>query len=247
MYNAIIIDDETYVLEYLPQLINWKAYDINIQGLFSSGMKAIEFPNSSKKNVDIVFTDISMPNTDGFDVAEYCYKNYPNAKVIFFSAYSSFTFAQKAFSYEVYDYLVKPITVKALEKVLERLKKQLDSSKEQNIVLSDDFDIISTTKQYICENYKKDITLEDIAHFNQLSPSYFSSLYKRKSGESMITTLNKYRIEQAKKLLQDKHVKISHLHEMVGYQSRGYFFRLFKSICGMTPSEYKNNIDAEKK
>ena len=240
MLKVIFIDDEPYVLTCTPQLLDWNSMGIEIVGLFDNISEAKEF--ISNNAVDIVFTDISMPNGDGFDIAAFCNEHFPEIKIIFISAYKSFDFAQRAFSFNVFDYLSKPLTYGALTKTLDRIV-----SKQNTEINNGEFDVVNLTKKFLEENYAKDISLNLVAASIGLSPAYFSSIYKSKSGEAFITTLNKIRIKHAKELLQNRSIKISHINNMIGYQSKSYFFKIFKELCGISPKEYRDMLNRNNK
>lgn len=115
----------------------------------------------------------------------------------------------------------------------------LEELREHTIKASDNPSIVERAFSYIQENYQKDISLDDIANYVSLSKIYFCTYYKKHTNESFITTLNRYRIEKAKELLCADDIKISALHEMVGYKSLRYFYKIFKEQTGLTPKEYR--------
>lgn len=110
-------------------------------------------------------------------------------------------------------------------------------SNQENVFVNDK--VIEKAVNYIEENYQKDISLDDIANHVALSKIYFCTYYKQHTGESFTSTLNRIRIEKAKKLLLQSDIKVSSLHELVGYKSLRYFYRVFKEHTGLTPNEYR--------
>jgi two-component system response regulator YesN len=62
------------------------------------------------------------------------------------------------------------------------------------------------------------------------------------TGDTFVSYLNKYRIEKAKTKLREGRYLIYEISEMVGYQNPTYFSQVFKSITGMSPSEYVSRI-----
>ncbi len=94
---------------------------------------------------------------------------------------------------------------------------------------------------YFNENYQHSISLQEIANFVNMSPSYVSHLYKKSSGESLIDTLTRIRLQNAKKLLTDKNqnLKIYEISDRVGLENPRYFSQLFKKVIGCTPVEYR--------
>ncbi|MBW7457498.1 response regulator [Paenibacillus sepulcri] len=98
--------------------------------------------------------------------------------------------------------------------------------------------LIRKVKEHVQNCYDQEIILADIADELFVNRSYLSQLFKRVTGETFVTYLNKYRIERAKEKLQGKHNLIYEVSELVGYQNPTYFSQVFKSITGVSPSEY---------
>jgi two-component system response regulator YesN len=101
---------------------------------------------------------------------------------------------------------------------------------------------IKIAKQYIRDNYMKEISLNDIADYVNLSPYYFSRLFKKSEKINFKEYLIKVRMEEAKKLLSDWTVSIKEVASLVGYTDPNYFSRAFKKYTGMSASDYANKI-----
>lgn len=69
MYNLVIVDDETYILEGLKNVIDWKNLGFQVVATFFDGEEAFEFVISNS-NVDVVLSDIRMPRKDGISMIE---------------------------------------------------------------------------------------------------------------------------------------------------------------------------------
>lgn len=103
-------------------------------------------------------------------------------------------------------------------------------------------DAISKAKIFIEENYKKDISLDDVSRTVDISPYYFSKLFKEETGENFIEYLTNLRIERAKKLLQMRDMSIKTVCLETGYSDPNYFSRIFKKQVGVTPTEYRERV-----
>ncbi len=107
-------------------------------------------------------------------------------------------------------------------------------------------EIVENAVKFIRHNYFRDITLEDVSNYVMLSREYFCTYYKQKTGENFIDSLNKHRVENAKKLLINTALTVGHIAESVGYRSVSHFHKTFKQFCGMSPAEYrKKNVTKE--
>lgn len=100
--------------------------------------------------------------------------------------------------------------------------------------------LIGKAKEYIQRNFNKDITLEGLAEHVHLSPPYLSKLFKEETGENFSAYLLNCRMNAARGLLKEGNYKAHQVAEMVGFQNEKYFFKVFKKVIGLTPSEYKN-------
>ncbi|WP_246188413.1 response regulator transcription factor [Metabacillus lacus] len=101
---------------------------------------------------------------------------------------------------------------------------------------------IQQIKEYVKGNYKEDITLQDIAEKFYLSREYISRRFKQEFGETITDCLLNIRIEKAKELLKNPHLKVYEVAFEVGYQNEKYFSKVFKKQVGLTPNEYRSRL-----
>lgn len=108
-------------------------------------------------------------------------------------------------------------------------------SKKQESSLS----MVEKAKEYMQENYAKDLSLDDVSKTVNISPYYFSKLFKEEEGRNFIDYLTEIRIDKAKELLMDKNLSMKEICAAVGYSDPNYFSRSFKKNVGVTPTEYR--------
>lgn len=96
---------------------------------------------------------------------------------------------------------------------------------------------------FINENYKNDISLDDISQMVGISAYYFSKLFKNETGTNFIDYLTNLRISKAKELLDLGRLSVKEIGMEVGYPDPNYFSRIFKKNVGKSPSEYKENLE----
>lgn len=99
--------------------------------------------------------------------------------------------------------------------------------------------LLESAKEYMKKNYQKDIGLEDVSRTVNISPYYFSKIFKDGTGKNFIEYLTEIRIEKAKELLTETEYSMKEICMMVGYSEPNYFSRSFKKKVGVTPTEYK--------
>ena len=99
--------------------------------------------------------------------------------------------------------------------------------------------VIETAKEYIQNNYSKDISLDEVSKAANISPYYFSKIFKEDTGEGFVEYLTRIRMDKAKELLTTTECSMKEICAMVGYADPNYFSRSFKKNVGVTPTEYK--------
>ncbi len=102
--------------------------------------------------------------------------------------------------------------------------------------------VISRAKTYIDENYSRELSLDDVSRVVNISPYYFSKLFKEESGENFIEYLTRVRISHAKELLKNPELSIKEICVLSGYSDPNYFSRIFKKQEDVTPSEYRERM-----
>ena len=97
-------------------------------------------------------------------------------------------------------------------------------------------------RDYIKRNYLQNLSLEHVANYLDLNPSYFSRIFKEKTGQNFSDYLIKLRVEKAKQLLSLGKYKISEVSAMTGYKNSKYFAAQFKEATGKTPREFAKSV-----
>lgn len=86
-----------------------------------------------------------------------------------------------------------------------------------------------------------------IAEEFYVSPEYLGKVYKRETGKSLKDSISEYRIQKAKELLLTPNVRIGEVAMQVGFDSFTYFSTMFKKYTGVTPNEYRKNLNVDTK
>jgi two-component system response regulator YesN len=129
---------------------------------------------------------------------------------------------------EIQQWFVNKISA-ACRDVVQSKEKQSSSSVER-------------AKAYIAEKFNKDISLDDVSKEVDISPYYFSKLFKEETGENFIEYLTAVRINKAKQLIAGSDMSMKEICTEVGYSDPNYFSRIFKKNVGVTPTEYKDKV-----
>jgi two-component system, response regulator YesN len=102
-------------------------------------------------------------------------------------------------------------------------------------------DAVEKACTYIEKNFSKDLTLQDVAEYVGMNPTYFSLLFKEEMKLSYIKYLTKLRMERAKELLRNGN-KVADVSEKVGYHTYRHFSELFKKHVGVNPGQYRDSF-----
>ena len=103
--------------------------------------------------------------------------------------------------------------------------------------------ITRDTINFIHKNCVNKLVLNDIADHVKFSVSYVSRVFKEETGENISSYINKVRIERARALLMNPRLSMAEVAEGCGFEDQSYFNKVFKSGCGMTPKQFRQQFD----
>ena len=129
LYRIILVDDEEEVRKGIIRKIDWEALGFQVVGDAENGQDALE--KIEQLEPDVVMTDIRMPYMDGLTLTSWIRQKYPSVKVLIFSGFDDFEYAQKAIKLNVTEYILKPVNVEELTRILNRVRENLDQEIEQ--------------------------------------------------------------------------------------------------------------------
>lgn len=134
--RAIAVDDEIYMLETLQEAVSASS-DIETVEAFSSCSAALAY--ATENPIDIAFLDINMRGIGGLGLAEKLLELQPQCKIVFCTGYEEY--AVSAFQLHVSGYLMKPITVEAVQKEIDHIKGVKATEKLLNIRCFGNFEV----------------------------------------------------------------------------------------------------------
>ncbi len=112
--SILVVDDELLIRDLLYDFFQDQGWEISIA---SDGKKAMEILKS--KDIDLLLTDIKMPEMDGLELTKYVRENYPDMPVVLMTGFPSVDSAVTALRAKVEDYIVKPFNINKLYKTVE--------------------------------------------------------------------------------------------------------------------------------
>lgn len=101
--------------------------------------------------------------------------------------------------------------------------------------------IVERAIAFVDTDLTADLTLKHIAKINGVSESYFSTLFKKETGQTYISYLTNKRISLAKKLLKTTNLQIQSVAQHCGIYDVHYFSKMFREKTGKTPKQYRES------
>ncbi len=132
-YKVVLVDDEIDVAQRISHRINWNEIGFEEPVICNNALEALEVCEKIKP--EVVMTDITMPYMNGLELAHKLKEEYPNIRIIIFSGYDEFEYAQEAVHIQAEEYILKPIDSEKLMQIFVRTKTSLDKEydEKQNI------------------------------------------------------------------------------------------------------------------
>ncbi|MBO1513467.1 response regulator transcription factor [Metabacillus bambusae] len=246
MFSILLVDDEKWVRTTLKWSIKQLNLPFQISHECANGLEALDWIKQNE--IDLIFTDISMPIMDGLAFVKELRQYNGDQDVIVISVHDEFQFVQKAIRNGVTDYLLKPIEENDLKFCLE---KWINKRKGEEEKKNDAFDVneelpsstIEKVLQYIEKTPLAQINLKEAAEKVHMNPSYLSQLFKQQLNKKFVDYITEIRMKEAKRLLLYTSLRISEIAERVGYSDLAYFSNNFKKITGSSPSVFRKSAD----
>jgi two-component system response regulator YesN len=148
MYKVLIVDDEPMVIHGLCRQIDWESYGLELAGTAETGESALSI--FKQKTIDILFTDVCMPNMDGLTLISAAKQQNPFVRSVVISAHNEFDYVKKALLLGVENYLLKPIDQIELGKTIE---KTIDNLNRDRINIQQDTSELSEFRSNILDRW----------------------------------------------------------------------------------------------
>ena len=251
MYRVLIAEDEDIIRKGIAYTMDWVSMGCTIVGEAANGKEGVE--KIKELSPDIVLADIMMPMMNGIEMIRKG-QEIADFKAIIMTSYADFEYAKKAIELGVSAYLMKPVDEEELKKSISKIITELEkdnqlrqlSSKMKNaddidalfIKSEGDNDYIQEVLKGTRERFAEKISLETFSEELGVSGSYLSRKFKEATGQTYLDFLNKYRVQQAIKLLETGTYKVYEVSEMTGFSDYKYFSTVFKKYTDRSPSDF---------
>jgi len=234
----LIVDDEPGMLELHARIVKAQLPGYRVL-LARDGRQALQVIH--REQLALVLLDLMMPVLDGFAVLEEMRKieSTRNIPVVVITGQSLTKEDMSRLNSGVASVLGKGMF--SVEETLHHLAdalahKRRAGSEAQHIALK--------AMAYIHAYYTESISRSDVAAHVGLSERHLTRCFHQEVGLTPITYLNRYRVKQAKILLDTGDKGITEIAVEVGFSSSSYFTRVFRDEVGVSPRDYLRNRSA---
>lgn len=246
--TILLVEDNQELSNFLVDRVN-KVFDIISVVSAEAALKVI-----SKRRIDIVLTDISMPGMGGIELCRRLSSDFENSHIpiVVISAISAESTKIKCMESGASLYLVKPFTIEylvscingilkkrmALRASMQKEPEQLDNLSKYDIEDRDaEFlrNLDAIVEKHISDEDFNVRQLEEELHMSH------TSLNRKMNGLLNMTSveyIRTRRLNVAARLLRSKDVIPSEVCYLVGFSTPSYFSKCFKDYFGKTPAEY---------
>lgn len=253
MSTILIVEDEALERDFLESVIQDELSPEDALLTCDNGITAVQLARQHKP--EIIIMDLMIPEMDGLTAIQEIRKFLPGTLITILSAYSDFTYAQKAINYRVFEYLLKPVKPTVFKDLIIRMLHSVSENSDQvQTEVLDNTDDSKNEKQYfieeavkyIKEHFREKLTLEMVASKVFVNPKYFSHVFKKEMGIAFSEYVVNLKVQHACKLLESTNYQAYRISMECGFSDPSYFNRVFFTQMNMTPQTYRKYIHASK-
>ena len=253
--TILVVDDSVDMRNFLTNILS---HDYHVLSA-SDGAEAEEIIRT--KTVDLVVTDLMMPNVDGLELTQFIKRNkdYDFIPVILLTAKTAIESRLQAMEDGADDYVTKPFEPEYLRARIHNIlvqRNQLEQSYRERLmrlepqkadepIPSDSFlaKLLDVMERQMDNNT---LTVDEMVDEMGMGRTVFFNKLKSLTGLSPVEFIREMRIKRAAQLLEEQRYNITEVTYMVGMNDSRYFAKCFKNTYGVTPSEYRRAALANK-
>ena len=148
MKKVMIVDDNALAAEGIEKNIQWKELDAQVSIIQYNSRSALEAMKEIP--VDLIISDIEMPDLDGISMSKLALSINPQVKIILVSAYDKFEYAKRAIRLGVFDYIEKPLDYGYLTEKIKNAFIQLDKTRKN-------MELVQASRPLMTEKFFSDL------------------------------------------------------------------------------------------
>ena len=127
MINVLLVDDQKAIIQSLVNGIHWES--LPVQEVYTAGSAIEAKLVLMNAQVDLLITDIEMPEEDGLSLFSWAKQQFPDLEGIFLTSHADFAYAKQAIGMGGFDYILQPVRYGDVERVIERAYQKISSSR----------------------------------------------------------------------------------------------------------------------
>lgn len=223
MKKVMIVDDNSLAAEGIEKNIRWEELDAQVAIIQYNSRSALEAMKETP--VDLIISDIEMPDLDGISMSKLALSINPQVKIILVSAYDKFEYAKRAIRLGVFDYIEKPLDYGYLTEKIKNAFSQLDKTRKN-------MELVQASRPLMTEKFFSDLLrypgedasshLGHLLEYLDLLKEHFqtfSNVYYLKEFESIIAIIGE-NSSSDRRFFQAVHNAVSEVTE--GYHNYQY-------------------------
>lgn len=233
--TILVVDDEPGILEMHARIVQAQSASYRVLKA-RDGREALEF--IGREQPDLVLLDLVMPELDGFGVLEAMQKEkaFRSIPVIVLTSQMLTETDMARLNRSVAAVLGKGLF--SVEETLAHVEATL--ARRRNLG-SETQHLVRKAMAYMHEHYTESISRVDVARHVGVNADYLTRCFHKETGITLVTYLNRYRINQAKILLAAGEKSVAEVAMTVGFSDSNYFSQVFRRETGMSPNEYRRS------
>lgn len=168
MKKVMLVEDEDLILQGIRNIIDWDKLGLEVVHMARNGVQAFEM--WEKEPVDIIVTDLNMPEMGGLELLKKIRNIEERVRFIILTGYDEFEYAREAIRLEVDNYILKPIDEEELEKQLIETATKFDELEKKKIQYIDEKSewmkfLSGRTAEEMYEDYAEELKLPDMTEY----------------------------------------------------------------------------------
>ncbi len=231
--TILIVDDDPQAREVYFRFISERFPGFPV-AIVEDGSIALDW--LERETPGLVLLDLSMPMVDGFAVLEHLRAN-PRTRAV-----PVFVLTGRLLSYEDVQRLDYSQVILQFKQVMsdeETVANLQRAFAGTGMMPQPTSHLVKKALAYVQHNYARTLSRPEIAAAVGVSEDYLSRIFTNETGLSPWVYLNRYRVQQAKRLLRESDRSITWIAAQVGFEDPAYFSRVFRSIEGCSPRAYR--------
>jgi YesN/AraC family two-component response regulator len=233
MPTVLVIDENRAILDTIGQALRGAGFTVVLAANGQEGLRL-----AGQRAIDLVVADLRLPDVADVEVLKQLRQTLPDVPVIV-TGLASTASAIEVGKLGAVHYLEKPVVA---DQLVQRARTYvpMPASRPATLDLPRINPQVIRTMQVIDQRYAETtLHVRAIAQDLGVSTEHLCRVLKRHTGVTFVTLLRRARVRAACRLLQTTTLSMKEIASRAGFSSASRFDRDFKTVCGLSPSDYR--------